>query len=112
MATRAERFRAAVERSGKKRQKRPPAPKPSYQVDTSLPGTSASDRRHGGKSTASRNRSLAHRATYALEDSVAPKPPSRKSTRRSKNRQKAAVELKGRVALEASAPRRRHLVKT
>jgi hypothetical protein len=112
MATRAERFKAAQERSGPKRPKKPvPAPR-SYKVDTSLPHVSASDRRHGGKSTGERNLSLGKKAIYALEDSRAPKPPSRKTTRRSKNRQKAATTRKGRQQLEATSPGRRHLTKT
>jgi hypothetical protein len=108
MATRAERFKASQQRSGPKRPKKPVPEPPSYQVDTSLPGMSASDRRHGGKSTAARNRSLGRKATYALEDSLAPKPPPRKSTRISKNRQKGATQLKARVQRAVSSPERRH----
>jgi hypothetical protein len=62
-------------------------------VDTSLPGTSASDRKAGGGSTAARNvRLRARRAGVALEDSAQPRP-SRKSTRRSANRQKAGSKI-------------------
>ena len=66
-------------------------------VDTSLPGTSASDRRAGGGMTARRN-TLARprRATAALEDSRTK--PSRKSTRRSANHGKPS-QGKERTAL-------------
>jgi hypothetical protein len=111
MATRAERFRAKQERSGPKRPKKPATPPRSYDVDTSLPRVSASDRRHGGTSTAARNRSLGHKATYALDDAVAPKLPPRKSTRRSKHRQKAGTQQKAREELVVSSPSQRHLTK-
>jgi hypothetical protein len=78
-------------------------------VDTSLPGVSASDRKAGGGSTAARNVSLrAQRATVTLEDSARPRP-SRKSTRRSANRQKAASKLgrKKKRAVHAPSARAR-----
>jgi hypothetical protein len=111
MATRGERFKAAQERSGPKRPKKPVPPPRSYDADTSLPRVSASDRRHGGTSTAARNRSLGRKATYALEDALAPKPPPRKSTRRSKHRQKAGTQEKAREELVMSSPSQRHLAK-
>jgi hypothetical protein len=62
-------------------------------VDTSLPGTSATDRKAGGGSTAARNAKLrARRASVTLEDSARSRP-SRKSTRKSANRQKAASKI-------------------
>jgi hypothetical protein len=62
-------------------------------VDTSLPGVSATDRKAGGGSTAARNvRLRARRATATLEDSALERP-SRKSTRRSANRQKSGAKL-------------------
>lgn len=69
-------------------------------VDTSLPGTSASDRRAGGPTTARRN-AMAHprRATATLEDSRTR--PSRKSTRRGANRGKPS-QRKERAALARS----------
>jgi hypothetical protein len=110
MATRAERFRASEERSGPKRPPKPPAKPRSYKADTSKPAVSAADRRHGGKSAA-RNRSLGKKAAFELEDSAAPKRPSRKSTRKSKNRQKAGTQLKARVELAVSSPERRHQIR-
>lgn len=62
-------------------------------VDTSRPGVSASDRKAGGGSTAARNvRLRARRASATLEDSARARP-SRKSTRKSANRSKAASKL-------------------
>lgn len=62
-------------------------------VDTSLPGVSATDRKAGGGSTAARNVRLhARRASATLEDSARERP-SRKSTRKSANRQKAGAKL-------------------
>jgi hypothetical protein len=114
MATRAERFRASQERSGPKRPPKPPAKPRSYKADTSRPAVSAADRRHGGKSAA-RNVSLAAgkktKAAFELEDSVAPKRPSRKSTRKSKNRQKAGTQLKARAQRAVSSPQRRHEIR-
>ncbi len=78
-------------------------------VDTSLPGVSASDRKAGGGSTAARNvRLRARRASVTLEDSARPRP-SRKSTRKSANRQKAASKLarKAKRAHHAPAARAR-----
>ena len=62
-------------------------------VDTSLPGVSATDRKAGGGSTAARNvQRRARRATVTLEDSARPRP-SRKPTRKSANRSKAASQI-------------------
>jgi hypothetical protein len=83
MATRAERFRAEAQRSGPKRPKTP--------------------------QRGSSHKALARNATYALETTAAPGTPSRKSTRRSKHRQKAATTLTSRVELQVSSPARRHL---
>lgn len=92
MATRAERFRYVAERSKPPRPKSPRPPGPPTR----------------GVSTARRNLSLARGAVYAFEDSQAPALPSRKSTRRSKNRQKAGASLKSRQQLELASPRARH----
>lgn len=108
MATRAERFRYDKERSGPKRAKRSPAQPRSYDVDTSKPGVSASDRRHGGDSTALRNAGLGRRASYAFEDSAASEGPSRKSSRKAKSRVKTDAPLKARQQLRAASPRARH----
>lgn len=108
MATKAERFRYQAERGSA----RPPQPKRTRRrqamVDTSLPHTSESDRRAGGLSTGRRNLSRGKKAVFAFEDSKAPSAPSRKSTRKSKNRQKAATTKKSAQLLEVATPRRRH----
>jgi hypothetical protein len=80
MATKAERFRYAEQRSG---EPRPP--------------------------TGQRRRGPSHgrKAAFAFESS-APGPASRKSTRKAKNRQKAGTALKARKTLETTAPRSQH----
>jgi hypothetical protein len=72
-------------------------------VDTAAPGVSASDRRAGFGATAARNtkRNTAGMAA-ALEDSRTT--PSRKSTRKSKNRAKAATLLERKTQLRLHAP--------
>jgi hypothetical protein len=82
MTTKAEEFRYWNERSGAKKQKKVTRPKRNGTVDTSLPGVNATDRK------AVRRESLhsARKAPYALEDSAGK--PSRRSTRKSSNRQK------------------------
>jgi hypothetical protein len=73
-------------------------------VDTSLPGTSATDRKAGGGSTARRNtRRVARRATATLEDSARDRP-SRKSTRKSANRAKQGSKLRRRKVRELRSP--------
>jgi hypothetical protein len=117
MATRAERFRATEERSAPKRPKRPVSRAPSYEVDTAPPRARGADRarapavpgrRPAGKPTAAGTRSLAKKAAYQLEETRAPKAPSRKSTRKSKNRQKAGTQQKARAERAVSSPARRH----
>jgi hypothetical protein len=72
-------------------------------TDTSLPGVSASDRKAGGGSTAARNTRLrARRAAVTLEDSATK--PSRKSTRKSANRQKAGSKQGRREKRKLHAP--------
>jgi hypothetical protein len=68
---------------------------------------SATDRKAGAGSTADRNRSkaAAKKASYALEDSKVR--PSRKSTRRSRNRQKPDSNLKRRQTRATTAPSQR-----
>ena len=82
MSTKAEEFRYWLERSGEKKQKQVKVPRRNGGIDTSLPGTSATDRK------ANRRESVhsARKAAYALEDSAGK--PSRLSTRKSSNRQK------------------------
>jgi hypothetical protein len=84
MGAKAQRFRYLAERSGPDKPKKPRRPRRDVPVDTSKPGTSATDRKAGGGSTAARNRSVhaARKGGVALEDSRTK--PSRKSTRRGK----------------------------
>jgi hypothetical protein len=90
MATRAERFRTEMERSGPKRSKQP--------------------KRNPSKAPGGRT-SRGRKAIYALEDTATPHQPSRKSTRRGKHRTKAATALTNRVEREVSSPGRRHITK-
>lgn len=84
MATRAENFRYEQERQGPKKAPKARPPRRDLYVDTSKPGVSETDRKgampHRESKVASKN------ATYVLEDSAGK--PSRKSTRKSSNRQK------------------------
>lgn len=76
-------------------------------VDTAQPGWSATDRRAGGGSTAARNTKLnTARAAATLEDSAADRP-SRKSTRKSANRQKQDNNLRQRQTRAARSPKTR-----
>ncbi len=88
MATKAERFRYEIERSGPKKPKKPPAPRRAKPVDTSLPGVSASARRAGRTESIRAGK----KAQYALEDSAGK--PSRKSTRKASNRQKTDSQMR------------------
>ena len=103
VATKTQLFRYSAERSGPKRPKQPPRRRRDLPVDTAKPGVSATDRRAGGNSTAGRNRSksAAKKASYALEDSG--ERPSRKSTRRARNRQKPDNNLKRRQTRKATS---------
>ncbi len=94
----AEKLRKVAERPEKKRR--------DAWVDTARPGTSASDRRVGAGSTARRNTKLTTRGmTSALEDSMKDRP-SRKSTRKSKNRQLQDGNLRLRATGRAVRSRR------
>jgi hypothetical protein len=99
MATKAELFRYRQERSGTKRAKQPAKRRRDRPVNTALPGVSASDRKAGGGSSGPRNmsRSAARKASYMLEDSRAQA--SRKSTRKSANRQKTDSQLRAKRTL-------------
>ena len=95
----AERLRRVAERPEKLRR--------DVWVDTSQPGTSASDRKVGAGSTARRNTKLQVRGmTATLEDSAQSRP-SRKSTRKSAGRAKRDSNLRLRATREARAPSRR-----
>lgn len=92
MATKAELFRYAVERSGLKRAPRPhPAPRPAA-------GSARSESRHADR-----------KAAYLLEDAAGR--PSRKSSRRASNRQRTDAKSQAlrRIAeVRPRAPRPGH----
>jgi hypothetical protein len=96
MATKAERFRYWTERSGPKKPKSPPRPRRNVPVDTSQPGTSATDRRADFPRKPSQT--AAGKAPYAFEPA---KRPSRKSTRKANARQRTDTKMqaKRRAAL-------------
>jgi len=106
VATKAEQFRAATIRP------RPKAPRPERPkaaglvVDTARPGVTSDQRRKGGTSTAARNRAAhaARKASYALEDALAPARPSRKSSRRSANHIKPEANLERRQKRKLHSP--------
>jgi len=109
MATKAQKFKAQSQRDAKpSRPSKPRRPRRDDVVDTSKPGVSASDRKAGGASTAKRNVSkrAAAKGGAKLEDSASGTP-SRKSTRKSEGRVKAASSLTRRVIRKASSPQAR-----
>jgi len=87
MATKAERFKHDTERTGSAAGKKP-------------------KKKSGAK--AKHAPSLARKAVFAFEETPGGVPSSRKSTRRSKHRQKGATSLTGRTLLEKSSPKSRH----
>lgn len=107
MATKAEAYRARVERSGPKKPRSPKRARRDVPVDTAQPGVSASDRKVGAGDTAARNKSkrVAKKGGAALESSATK--PSRKSTRGSSGRAKRTSNLKRRATRAASSPRAR-----
>ncbi|MBN2573601.1 MAG: hypothetical protein JXP73_03475 [Deltaproteobacteria bacterium] len=103
MATKAQSFRAQQQREAKPpKPKQPRRQRKDVPVDTSRPGVSATDRKVGSGSTASRNMSKRARRKGGayLEDSATGKP-SRKSTRRSEGRLKRSVNLQRKVVGKA-----------
>lgn len=90
MATKAERFRYESERS------RPPAAK----------AKKIRKRKAGVASV--QGPPLGRKAMFALEETPPAVTPSRKSTRKSKHRQKAATSLTGRNMLAKTSPQARH----
>ncbi|HEY6098124.1 MAG TPA: hypothetical protein VIW03_01750 [Anaeromyxobacter sp.] len=102
MATKAERFRYEAERSGPKKPKAPPRPPRNSPVDTSLPGKSATDRRATRKESAAAGR----KAMYAFEASGTGRP-SRKSTRKAKNRQRTDAQMRVKRRTAAVRPETR-----
>jgi hypothetical protein len=88
MATKAERFR--------------------YEVERASGSTAAAKKKKRAAAAGMRGPSLARKATVAFEETPAKVPPSRKSTRKSKHRQKAATPLTGKTLLSKSTPHNRH----
>jgi hypothetical protein len=109
MATRAERFKATMQREAKPKQpKKPKRRRRDWPVDTAQPGVSATDRKAGHGSTAARNRSLraGRKGGAALEDSLSGRP-SRKSTRKSEGSLKTTSNLQRRQVRRVSSPKAR-----
>ncbi len=77
-------------------------------VDTSLPGVSASDKKVGAGSTAERNRSerARRKGGAKLEDSATGKP-SRKSTRKSEGHVKRTTNLRAKAVRAQRSPKAR-----
>jgi hypothetical protein len=106
MATKAEEFRYWLERSGAKKAKRAPKGRQSGSANGSREAASATDQ------AAKRSRESLHsgrKAAYALEDSAGK--PSRRSTRKSSNRQKTDSQMRAKrwtaeVSPETRASRR------
>lgn len=108
MATKAERHRWEQERAKPDKPKQAKRKRRDTPVDTAKPGVSATDRKAGAGGTAARNVSkhAAKKATYALEDSATGRP-SRKSSRRAKNRAKPNSNLTRQRQREARSPEAR-----
>jgi hypothetical protein len=108
MPTKADAFRARTERSGSSKAKAPPRPRRDSPVNTAEKGVSATDRKVGSTSTATRNRSerASKKTGSALEDSATGKA-SRKSTRASVNGAKRDSNLKRRATRKARSPKTR-----
>lgn len=100
MATRAEQFRYWTERSGAKKPKATPRPRRDVPVDTSKAGVSATDRRTGARKPSAR---VDRKAGYVLEDTKGR--PSRKSTRKSSNRQKTDTQMRVKARTQETRPR-------
>lgn len=77
-------------------------------TDTAAPGVSATDRKAGAAHTEVRNRSrrAGRKASFALEDSESTRP-SRKSSRRGKNRAKPDSNLRRRQTRKVGAAKTR-----
>ena len=101
MATKAQRFRSATERSGPKKPKRPRRARRDVPVDTSQAGVSATDRRAGFPRKASP--AVAGKASYAFEPAEAR--PSRKSTRKSGSRQRTDRKMQAKRRTAMMRPR-------
>lgn len=114
MATKAQEFKAQQQQQ--QRAAKPAKPKPKRQlrrrrdpqVDTSLPGVSATDRRVGGGRTGTRNlsNSAAAKGGPKLEDSATGKP-SRKSTRKSSGHIKRTTNQQLQAQRKTTSPKAR-----
>jgi hypothetical protein len=103
MATKAQQARARAERSGPKQPKQARAKRAPRKVDTADTGVSATDIRVGAGASAQRNRSpRAARSAEVVQENSQTRP-SRKSTRRSKNRGKIASSLERREIRRTSS---------
>jgi hypothetical protein len=120
MATRAERFKAAAARNGSSKASKARAkagagagagqkkrtPSRAKLMSNAMP---KDERRYGGYSTSARNKKRnPGEATYELEDNRAPRPPSRKSTRKSTEHVKLATALTSRQQLKMNSPHNKH----
>ena len=107
MATKAERFKAEVARSGVKRAKKTVKPKTEAQtIETKAKKKVATPKAHAarGAGNTSERKASHHaekKASFALEDSETT--PSRKSTRKSANRAKPESNLRQRAIRKASS---------
>lgn len=108
MGKKATEFRRQAERSGPKKAKRPAKPRRDVEVDTSLPGVSATDRKVGKGDTAKRNASkrAAKKGGAKLETSEQARP-SRRSTRKSEGRSKTTSQLERRATRATTSPKAR-----
>lgn len=106
MATKAERFRAEMERANaakhaeEARAHQPPPPDPAVTLLSKVKQIAAGPTSHNASKHAAR------KASYALEISETPKP-SRKSTRASPNHIKPDAALKNRATMKAVSPKAR-----
>ncbi|MCC6997174.1 MAG: hypothetical protein IT370_21345 [Deltaproteobacteria bacterium] len=110
MATKAQEFKARTQRAAKPaRSKKPRPPRRDTPVDTAQSGVSATDRKVGAGNSGVRNisTSAGKRGGPRLEASLTGKP-SRKSTRKSQGRVKAAVELTRRATRKTASPKARY----
>jgi hypothetical protein len=100
MATKAEQFRYWTERSGPKKPKSPPRARRDSEVDTSLAGVTATDRKAGVPRKSSVR--AGKKAAYALETSA--RKPSRKSSRKAGNRQRTDTKMVAKSRTERVRP--------
>lgn len=102
MSTKAEEFRYWAERSGAKKEKAPARARRDVPVETALPAVSGTERKARAPSKASVR--AAKKATVALEESAGR--PSRKSTRKSANRQRTDSKMRAKQRTDAVRPSR------